>query len=116
MNTRHSQDNYQQPILPQQHNNAIIPPTSSSTTGGSTLPVGVSTPVFSTDGVNIVMVLGVSDNLVGVIVGKQGGVIKDIMSVSGAKANVSPKGEFLPGTNLRFVKVVGTQSQVSLIK
>lgn len=76
------------------------------------LPQGVSTPTFMTDGVDIIMEMGIEDLLLGNIIGRGGMIIKDIMQLSGSKVNVSQKGEFISGTTFRPIKVVGSQAQV----
>lgn len=68
--------------------------------------------MFSTDGTKIIMQMGIPDEYLGVIIGKQGAVIRDIMAASGAYCQVTPKGEFLPGTTLRILKITGSQPQV----
>lgn len=50
----------------------------------------------------------VPDDLVGNILGKRGVTIAEIQSLSGAKVSVSPRGEFVAGTNNRIVSIVGT--------
>ena len=59
-----------------------------ATTISSHYSLGVSPPVFSTDGTNIIMQMGVPDNLLGPLIGKGGAVIKDIMAVTGTFAQV----------------------------
>lgn len=75
-------------------------------------PQGVSVPSFSTDGVNIIMEIGIDDLLLGNIIGKQGAIIKEIMAVSGTRIQVSQKNEFLPNSTFRPVKVAGSQEEV----
>jgi len=58
------------------------------------------------------MEIGIDDSLLGNIIGKQGAIIKDIMTYSGTRIQVSQKNEFLPGTTYRPVKVCGSQEEV----
>lgn len=54
--------------------------------------------------------LAIPDNLVGNILGKQGATMREIMSLSGAKVVVSPRGEFVEGTSNRLVTITGAPS------
>ncbi|KAF8823005.1 putative Rna-binding protein Nova-2, partial [Cardiosporidium cionae] len=51
--------------------------------------------------------LHVPDNAIGAIIGKQGSCLSEIMRRSGAKVMVSQKGELVPGTMNRQVKLSG---------
>lgn len=51
--------------------------------------------------------LTVPDELIGAVLGKQGKTINEFMQYSGAKIQVSQKGEFVPGTNNRKVVITG---------
>lgn len=51
--------------------------------------------------------LTVPDDLIGAVLGKQGKTINEFMQYSGAKIQVSQKGEFVPGTNNRKVVITG---------
>ncbi|KAJ7323465.1 RNA-binding protein Nova-1 [Desmophyllum pertusum] len=51
--------------------------------------------------------LTVPDDLIGAVLGKQGKTINEFMQYSGAKIQVSQKGEFIPGTNNRKVVITG---------
>lgn len=52
--------------------------------------------------------LSVPDELVGNILGKQGVTMREIISLSGAKVTVSPRGEFVEGTTNRVVTICGS--------
>ena len=73
---------------------------------------GLSTPSFTTDGIDIIMELGIEDSLLGNIIGRGGVVLKEIKDHSGARLTVAPKGVLMPGTSYRQVKVIGSQPQV----
>lgn len=51
--------------------------------------------------------LTVPDELIGAVLGKQGKTITEFMQYSGAKIQVSQKGEYVPGTNNRKVVITG---------
>lgn len=68
-------------------------------------PPQPSVPTVSTQ-------MGVPDQLVGVVVGKGGMVLKGIMGSTGARIKVSQKGEYISGTTNRSVTIEGTQEQV----
>ena len=51
--------------------------------------------------------ISVPDELIGVVLGKGGKTITEIMQYSGAKIQASQKGEFMPGTNNRKVVITG---------
>lgn len=51
--------------------------------------IGCTAPIFSTDGTRIIMQMGIPDELLGSIIGKQGSVIKEISAMSGAHCQVS---------------------------
>jgi len=55
----------------------------------------------------ITMKLAIAETSVGVLVGKAGCVIKELMQISGANIKVSQKGEVVPGTTNRFVTITG---------
>ena len=52
------------------------------------------------------MKLAIAETSVGILVGKAGCVIKELMQISGANIKVSQKGEVVPGTTNRFVSMV----------
>ena len=54
----------------------------------------------------ITMKLAIAETSVGILVGKAGCVIKELMQISGANIKVSQKGEVVPGTTNRFVSMV----------
>jgi hypothetical protein len=53
------------------------------------------------------MRLSIPELAVGVLVGKGGIAIKELMSLSGASIKVSQKGEVVPGTTNRIVTISG---------
>mmetsp|Transcript_21524 Transcript_21524/g.59085 ORF Transcript_21524/g.59085 Transcript_21524/m.59085 type:complete len:334 (+) Transcript_21524:210-1211(+) len=53
------------------------------------------------------MRLGIPEASVGVLVGKAGMAIKELMSISGASIKVSQRGEVVPGTTNRIVTISG---------
>jgi len=59
------------------------------------------------------VVLHVDDASVGAILGRGGENIAQIMQMSGAKVQISQKGDYVPGTRQRSVTISGAQSQVS---
>ncbi|KAK3745686.1 hypothetical protein QZH41_019011 [Actinostola sp. cb2023] len=71
-----------------------MPPTSAATT---------STSIQSSATLEIT----VPDELIGAILGKGGKTINELMQYSGARIQVSQKGEFVPGTNNRKVIITG---------
>ncbi len=58
------------------------------------------------------MTLGITDSLLGSLIGRGGAVIKELMASSGSRISVSQKGDYLPGTDQRQFKVEGLQHQV----
>jgi hypothetical protein len=52
--------------------------------------------------------LSVPDELIGNIFGRQGATMREIIALSGAKIVVSPRNEFIPGTNNRLVTITGS--------
>jgi len=50
----------------------------------------------------------VDDSIVGNILGRQGSTLREIMSLSGARITVSPRGEYEEGTTNRIVTIVGS--------
>lgn len=81
---------------------------------GSGALENITGPTYNLDQAtgNVAMTLGVPDNLIGAVLGRQGAVIKEIMSMSGTQIQVSQKGEYLPGTAHRSIRVTGAQAQV----
>lgn len=57
---------------------------------------------------NTTITLTVPDSLVGNILGKHGTTMREIMSLSGAKINVSTRGEFAESNANRIVTITGT--------
>jgi transcription antitermination factor NusA-like protein len=74
----------------------------------------ITPPVYTSDGSSFTMILGVTDSLVGSILGRQGVVVKEIMSLSGTQIQISQKDTYLPDSKHRSVKVVGLQHQVQV--
>ncbi|XP_035692733.1 RNA-binding protein Nova-1-like isoform X1 [Branchiostoma floridae] len=60
------------------------------------------------DGSKNVVELEVPENLVGAILGKGGKTLVEFQEYSGARIQISKKGEFTPGTNNRKVTITGT--------
>lgn len=56
----------------------------------------------------------VPDELVGAIVGRGGEVITQMKQYSGARIQISQKGDYAPGTRERVVTISGTQEQASM--
>ena len=73
---------------------------------GNLGPLGLSTSGSQIQSTATVE-LTVPDELIGAVLGKQGKTINEIMQYSGAKIQVSQKGEFIPGTNNRKVVITG---------
>ena len=59
-----------------------------------------------------VMRFGVPENLAGVIIGRGGSGIKEIMGVTGAYIKVAQKGDFVPGVASRLMTLSGTYNAV----
>jgi len=57
---------------------------------------------------NTEITIQVPDSLVGNILGRQGSTMREIMSISGAKVAVSPRGTPSEGNNMRTVTITGT--------
>lgn len=71
--------------------------------GGVTASIPGVTDVSATTEITI----NVPDTLVGNILGRQGSTMREIMSLSGAKVVVSPRGTFAEGSNNRVVTISG---------
>lgn len=54
----------------------------------------------------------VPDYMVGVILGKSGATVIELQNHSGARIQVSQRGEYVPGTHNRAVTISGTQQAV----
>jgi len=52
--------------------------------------------------------ISIPNDLVGNIFGRQGATMREIISLSGAKVNVSGRNEFVEGTNNRLVTIIGS--------
>uniref|UniRef100_A0A2K6F9T7 NOVA alternative splicing regulator 1 n=1 Tax=Propithecus coquereli TaxID=379532 RepID=A0A2K6F9T7_PROCO len=62
----------------------------------------------STDGSKDVVEIAVPENLVGAILGKGGKTLVEYQELTGARIQISKKGEFVPGTRNRKVTITGT--------
>ena len=61
----------------------------------------VTGPSFTSDGQgNLTMLLGLSDSLIGCVLGRGGSVIKDIMASTGTVIHIAQKDDYLPGLSL----------------
>ncbi|XP_020896994.1 RNA-binding protein Nova-1 [Exaiptasia diaphana] len=73
--------------------------------------LGISPPSTATTSTSIqssaTLEITVPDELIGAILGKGGKTINELMQYSGARIQVSQKGEFVPGTNNRKVVITG---------
>lgn len=76
------------------------------------LSLGISPPVYTTDGANITMELGIPDAIIGALMGRGGSVVKEIMQITGSTIQISQKDVYVPGTTNRIVKITGTQHQL----
>ncbi|XP_022091268.1 RNA-binding protein Nova-1-like [Acanthaster planci] len=56
----------------------------------------------------------VPENLVGAILGKRGQTLVEFQTTSGAKIQISKKGEYVPGTRNRKVTITGAPNQAQL--
>lgn len=45
------------------------------------------------------------DQMVGVILGKGGSTVIDMQNITGARIQVSQRGDYIPGTHNRFVSI-----------
>jgi len=95
----------------------IIPPTNKPRVAGGSRRFGgasASNAPLSSLGsetaiaANTTIQLTVPDNVIGNILGKQGNTMREIMSLSGAKITISPRGEYAEGTTNRIVTITGT--------
>lgn len=62
----------------------------------------------STDGSKDVVEIAVPENLVGAILGKGGKTLVEYQELTGARIQISKKGEFVPGTRNRKVTITGS--------
>lgn len=58
--------------------------------------------------------IGVSDEHIGVVIGRKGSHIMEISESSGARIKISGRGGFLPGTTDRKVTISGFQASIDL--
>lgn len=79
--------------------------TASSSGAGSALTYATGASLISA---TTTFEIAVPDAHVGNIFGKQGSVLKEIISLSGAHVTISQRGEFVEGTDNRIVTIVGT--------
>lgn len=54
--------------------------------------------------------IAVPENLVGAILGKGGKTLVEYQELTGARIQISKKGEFIPGTRNRKVTITGSQA------
>merc|ERR1719391_1379038 len=60
--------------------------------------------------------LEVNESIIGAVIGPQGECIVDIQQFSGARIQISKKGQYSPGTRNRLVTVVGSPKSISAAK
>ena len=70
-------------------------------------------PSLDTGAGQVQMRLAIPETSVGLLVGKGGIGIKELMSVSGASMKVSQKGDVVPGTTNRIVTISGNPVAVN---
>jgi len=58
-------------------------------------------------------VLGVADEHAGIVIGKGGGTLAELQRATASRVTVSARGEFLPGTSQRIVKISGYAHSVA---
>ncbi|XP_036398678.1 RNA-binding protein Nova-1 isoform X2 [Megalops cyprinoides] len=78
---------------------------------GAASPLAASALLGSektTDGSKDVVEIAVPENLVGAILGKGGKTLVEYQELTGARIQISKKGEFVPGTRNRKVTITGT--------
>ncbi|KAK1160560.1 RNA-binding protein Nova-1 isoform X1 [Acipenser oxyrinchus oxyrinchus] len=78
---------------------------------GAASPLAASTILGTektTDGSKDVVEIAVPENLVGAILGKGGKTLVEYQELTGARIQISKKGEFVPGTRNRKVTITGT--------
>ncbi|XP_038073710.1 RNA-binding protein Nova-1-like [Patiria miniata] len=61
-----------------------------------------------------VLEVEVPENLIGAILGKRGQTLVEFQTTSGAKIQISKKGEYIPGTRNRKVTITGAPNQAQL--
>ncbi|XP_071796603.1 RNA-binding protein Nova-1-like [Asterias amurensis] len=61
-----------------------------------------------------ILEIDVPENLVGAILGKRGQTLVEFQTTSGAKIQISKKGEYVPGTRNRKVTITGAPNQAQL--
>ena len=61
-----------------------------------------------------ILEIEVPENLVGAILGKRGQTLVEFQTTSGAKIQISKKGEYVPGTRNRKVTITGAPNQAQL--
>uniref|UniRef100_A0A3Q3J843 K Homology domain-containing protein n=1 Tax=Monopterus albus TaxID=43700 RepID=A0A3Q3J843_MONAL len=62
------------------------------------------------EGAKEVVEIAVPENLVGAILGKGGKTLVEYQELTGARIQISKKGEFIPGTRNRKVTITGSQA------
>eukprot|EP01035_Chromulina_nebulosa_P019131 gene19131-24967_t len=88
-------------------NDRIVRPTASMIAVSDVAPL-LSSVGAATISASTTITLAVPDHLIGNIVGKQGVLLREIMSLSGAQVTVSNRGEYVEGTSSRLVTIIGT--------
>ena len=71
-------------------------------------------PSGTKDPRDTVLEVEVPENLVGAILGKRGQTLVEFQTTSGAKIQISKKGEYIPGTRNRKVTITGAPNQAQL--
>lgn len=77
------------------------------TTVATQQPASVLSIEKSTDGLKETVDLSVPESLVGAILGKGGKTLVEYQEMSGARIQISKKGEYVPGTRNRRVSITG---------
>ncbi|KAG5607952.1 hypothetical protein H5410_029444 [Solanum commersonii] len=67
----------------------------------------------SEDGNNSVTI-GVADERIGLVLGRNGRSVMEISQVSGARIKISDRGDFMSGTSDRKVTITGSQRAISI--
>lgn len=83
--------------------------------GSNALPAALGlSPTSSSIHSTATLEISVPDELIGAVLGKGGKTITEFMQYSGAKIQVSQKGEYLPGTSNRKVVITGDMQAAQL--
>mmetsp|Transcript_28815 Transcript_28815/g.31450 ORF Transcript_28815/g.31450 Transcript_28815/m.31450 type:complete len:328 (+) Transcript_28815:209-1192(+) len=76
--------------------------------GSKSDPPATKSPGGAEPVADTTITLSVPDDLIGNIFGKQGATMREIISLSGARVVVSPRGEYVEGTKNRVVTITGS--------